>query len=310
MKDARQRSSRIIGAADRCSAPRPLLVLASLWCVTGCSTGGDARVTDNKNAVTPRSCPSSSSQPRTYYKDADGDGFGVPGAADVIQGCFDEPPPGHAANAKDCDDGDAKRQVMRYRDRDHDGYGDPKQLVCAAAQDADYADRAEDCDDDDASRSPGAAEIWMDGVDQNCDGSDELRGCIAAPGKQAREYATRHVIEFPNLDAVHVERVESCNGPELYFALLGACPVCGGGRSTLVIGNRGMAAAAFVVASNRARIEVTEPLPQQELSKPLELEVASPESDIRIELLGGAVDCDSSNNVRHVEFGFTDCAAP
>ena len=120
MENASQRSSRITHAAERCSVPRVMLALASVWYVTDCRTDRDAHVADEKTAATPPSCTSSGGQPRTYYKDADGDGFGVSGAADVVHGCFDNPPPGHAANAKDCDDGDAKRQLMRYRDRDHD----------------------------------------------------------------------------------------------------------------------------------------------------------------------------------------------
>jgi hypothetical protein len=270
---------------------------------------GGARAVEEKHAADVRGCTGADSTPRTYYKDADRDGFGVPGP-DVIHGCFDEAPAGYAPNAKDCDDRDATRQLARYRDRDHDGYGDPAELVCAGARDSDYADRAEDCDDNDPSRSPAASEIWLDGIDQNCDGSDELRGCIAAPGKGRRDYAAAHVIEFPNLDALRVERKDDCAGPDVYFVLLGACAVCGGGSSTLVVGNRGTAAAAFRVESNRGQIDVAEPLAPQAFSQPLVLEVSSPESDVRIRLSGSAVDCDPSNNVRHIEVGFTDCAAP
>jgi hypothetical protein len=43
-----------------------------------------------------------------------------------------------------------------------------------ADADADgFSVAAGDCDDTDASVNPGAAEVWYDGVDQNCDGAND-----------------------------------------------------------------------------------------------------------------------------------------
>ena len=171
-------------------------------------------------------------------------------------------------------------------------------------------DRGGDCDDSSAARSPATPEVWLDGIDQNCDGVDELRGCIAAPGKPREAYASSAVIFFPDLSNVDVKRDPGCAGPDLYFVLLGACRVCAGAQSTVVIGNRGTAAAAFRVESNAQQVDVDVPLQPQTLSEPFELQLHSPESDVQISVLGNAVDCELGNNVRNVQVGFTDCAAP
>jgi hypothetical protein len=262
-----------------------------------------------EKVTSPVNCTSDHSPDHTYYRDADGDGFGVPGP-DVMQGCGDVAPRGFSTNAKDCDDADASKHLKRYRDRDQDGYGDPAGLTCVNADEPGFADQAEDCDDNAASRSPAAAEVWLDRIDQNCDGSDDLRGCIAAPDNPTESYATHKVIPFPDLDVVHVERHEGCKGADLYFVLLGACPVCGGGKSTVVIGNQGTAPAAFRVESNAEHVDIDAPLQPQTLSKPFQLRLNSPGSDVQISVLGNGAECDPENNARNVQVGFTDCVAP
>ena len=280
-----------------------------------CSDGdadsaGTIREAGNDGTVAnPRNCEDTTLSPRTYYKDADDDGFGTPGS-DVVHGCFAEPPSGYADNGKDCDDADADKHVMRYRDEDGDGYGAPGSEACVGTQDADYVDRDGDCDDHDSDRSPGVAEHWLDGIDQDCDGSDDLHGCIAPPDVDPKTFATTDVIPFPDLSDVRVERREGCPGGDLYFVLLGACPVCGGGRATAVVGNRGTAPVAFALVSNAERLEVDTPLAPQALSKALSVKINSPESELRIELTGDAEDCAAEDNSRSVDVGFVDCDAP
>lgn len=53
-------------------------------------------------------------------------------------------------------------------DIDGDGYGVPPETVGC-----DFPDEF-DCDDTDAAISPGATEIWYDGIDQDCDGADDF----------------------------------------------------------------------------------------------------------------------------------------
>jgi hypothetical protein len=129
----------------------------------------------------------------TWYPDADGDSYG-----DASQGttaCVG--PEGHIDQGGDCDDGDAAINPSAdehcdgvdedcdgdidddavdspdwYRDDDGDGYGVPLEPLQACEQPSGYADNADDCDDSDDSIHPEAAE-WCDGVDTDCDGSDD-----------------------------------------------------------------------------------------------------------------------------------------
>ena len=96
----------------------------------------------------------------TYYADADGDGFGS--AEDVTFACTI--PAGYVDNADDCDD-----TAITYVDADGDGFGTNEWNACGV-----FA--TNDCDDVNSGIYPEATEICGNGVDENCDGTDEI--CI------------------------------------------------------------------------------------------------------------------------------------
>jgi Putative metal-binding motif/PKD domain len=63
-----------------------------------------------------------------------------------------------------------------YKDADGDGYGDPTQGIATSFFYANYGYVADntDCDDSESSIYPGATEIGGDGIDQDCDGEDDV----------------------------------------------------------------------------------------------------------------------------------------
>ncbi len=118
----------------------------------------------------------------TYWRDADGDGYGDPG--DTIQDCHDTPPAGYVANSDDCDDGNgavhpgAAEVACDGIDQDCDG-GDAAPDadgdgwdVCGPGDAVNPDGKPADCDDGNGAIHPGAAEVACDGIDQDCDGGD------------------------------------------------------------------------------------------------------------------------------------------
>ena len=125
----------------------------------------------------------------TYYRDADGDGYGD--VNDTVEDC--SPPSGYVENHDDCDDDNAKIYPGRaetcngldddcdgtvdegivmptfYGDADGDGYGVSTDTVQACAAPEGYVSNDADCDDSDAGVNPGAAEILDNGIDDDCD---------------------------------------------------------------------------------------------------------------------------------------------
>ena len=112
-----------------------------------------------------------------YYLDADQDGYGDPN--NTITGWT--LPDGYVENDEDCDDNDADEFPGQawYKDSDGDGYSDgTTQTACERPADykveLELISSAEDCNDGDAAINPGAVDICEDGIDQNCDGADEV----------------------------------------------------------------------------------------------------------------------------------------
>jgi hypothetical protein len=125
------------------------------------------------------------------------------------------------------------------------------------------------------------------------------RQCIMAPGKKEADYSspTPASVTFPDLSQHRLERRESCHSADLYFVVLGVCGVCGGGKSSYAIGNRGTQPASFRVRSNKETIEggLLEP---QQLSQPFEISFAGALSELEIITDD---DCDPGSNKTWVE---------
>ncbi|GAM10010.1 dyslexia-associated protein [Geobacter sp. OR-1] len=125
--------------------------------------------------------------PTTFYRDADGDGFGNPGQS--VQDC--SAPAGYVTNNQDCNDADAaihpgaaevcngkddncNGQIDEgvttafYADADADGYGNPLTAVQACFAPAGHVTNGTDCNDANAAINPGATEIMYDGIDNDC----------------------------------------------------------------------------------------------------------------------------------------------
>ncbi|MCK6506090.1 hypothetical protein L6R53_22375, partial [Myxococcota bacterium] len=134
----------------------------------------------------------------TWYLDDDDDGWGV--ETDTTAAC--EAPDGYAALPGDCDDGqdqvhpgmaedcdtaadddcdtvtnvqDAAGCADAWPDLDGDGWGEGARECWCEPPDG-YAGREGDCDDAATDVNPGAEEICLDGVDNDCDGV----GCALA----------------------------------------------------------------------------------------------------------------------------------
>ncbi len=145
--------------------------------------------------------------PPTWYRDADGDGYGD--AGNRTEGCL--PPTGYVDNPDDCDDQRADvnpdapevcdpfdidencngladdfdpspgGRYTWYYDEDRDTHGDERALEVleACEQPEGYAATADDCDDLDRTVNPSSREVCGDGIDNDCnglvDGADTAR---------------------------------------------------------------------------------------------------------------------------------------
>lgn len=135
------------------------------------------------------------SQQKNYYRDKDGDSYGLASGTyggDMEIACA--PPPGYVGQSGDCDDENAKvypgaaetcdgldnncngtiddgmSQKMYYEDRDEDKYGNPNVTMSACAPSPGYVADNTDCDDVNEKTHPGATET-CDNKDNNCNGT-------------------------------------------------------------------------------------------------------------------------------------------
>ncbi len=143
-------------------------------------------IDNNCNGIVDEGCTS----PTTYYRDADGDGYGNPNI--TVQAASQ--PSGYAANSNDCDDSRADVHpganeicdgvdnncngvvdegvlVTWYRDVDGDNYGTDATTTLACSAPNGYVGNNSDCNDNNAAINPGTTEICGDGIDNNCNGN-------------------------------------------------------------------------------------------------------------------------------------------
>lgn len=120
-------------------------------------------------------CTDTSADQPTWYRDADGDGYGR--AGDYVVSC-DPPSDKFVATAGDCNDDDAEAypgaaERCNDADDDCDDEIDEDFDQDGDSHNSDACDDGDDCDDADDTIYPGASESCGDGVDSDCNGEDE-----------------------------------------------------------------------------------------------------------------------------------------
>ena len=128
----------------------------------------------------------------TWYLDTDQDGFGgsdsvqsvlSPGANYIlIDGDCDDNLASINPNAQEVCDGidnncdglvdNGLTFTTFYADADQDGYGNINDSLVACSQPTGYVSNSSDCDDNNAALNPGATDIPLNGIDEDCNGVD------------------------------------------------------------------------------------------------------------------------------------------
>lgn len=199
----------------------------------------------------------------TFYRDADGDGFGT---QTMVRTCAK--PAGFAAVGNDCNDASASvnpgapeicdgidndcdalvdaadasldpaMKHAYYLDADHDNYGTGA-ATFACSPPTNYVAAAGDCNDANATAHPGGTEV-CDGADNDCDGGTD--GTAAAPNQCAALVGTYTGTYTHHTD----ERVGStivnqmnCNGTGSGALVLGRSPALQGTFTCAYAGSLG-----------------------------------------------------------------------
>lgn len=149
--------------------------------ISACSSGSGSSVNDNSGGGS-----GSEEGESTYYRDADGDGFGD--LNDLMTAVSQ--PEGYVTDSSDCDDTDKSINPdaeeipddgkdndcdglyanTYYADSDGDGTGDPGVSIVDTSQPEGYVLNNNDCNDTDSDINSDITEICGDGKDNDCDG--------------------------------------------------------------------------------------------------------------------------------------------
>ena len=162
------------------------------------------------------------------YADSDNDTFGDPNDSTISSGSC---PAGYVSNKLDCDDTDGSiypgapevpddgidqdcdgfDDITCFADTDSDTFGDPNNsTVSSVSCPGGYVSDNTDCDDTDGDSYPGATEIPDDGIDQNCDGFDDIT-CYADTDSDTFGDANSSIISTDSCPSGHVSNDTDCD---------------------------------------------------------------------------------------------------